>query len=98
MSRQRATQWRQQHGFEDDRGFAYAFESRANATTEEWASVRAGDQQSLFGDVAQAVEQRAPNRHARWWRSSRAEEGPSGEQLEVQVHMADRGRDFTPTM
>ena len=52
MSRQRATQWHQQHGFEDDRGFAYAFESyeeaRANATTEEWASVRAGDQQSLL--------------------------------------------------
>ena len=66
LSRQRAGQWRREHGFEDDRDFAYAFESyeeaRANAGTlvaEDWASVRALDRPSLLGQVSQAVEQPA---------------------------------------
>ena len=50
ISSQRAAQWRHQHGFEDDRDFAYAFgsyeEARATAGTlvaEEWAAIRASD-------------------------------------------------------
>ena len=72
VSRQRAAQWRRQHGFEDDRDFAYAFgsyeEARATAGTlvaEAWAAIRASDQAALLGDLARSVEERTPNRRVR---------------------------------
>ena len=72
VSRQRAAQWRRQHGFEGDRDFAYAFssyeEARATAGTlvaEAWAAIRASDQAALLGDLARSVEERTPNRRVR---------------------------------
>ena len=67
MSRQRAGQWREQHGFLSDADFAYAFRSYEDAmaqagtlVAEEWAVVRSSDTSGLYGAVASALDATEP--------------------------------------
>eukprot|EP00439_Symbiodinium_sp_Y106_P057887 s2353_g8.t1 len=67
MSRQRAGQWREQHGFLSDADFAYAFRSYEDAmaqagtlVAEEWAVVRSSDTSGLDGAMASALDTTEP--------------------------------------
>ncbi|CAE7396468.1 unnamed protein product [Symbiodinium sp. CCMP2592] len=68
MSRQRAGQWREQHGLLSDSDFAFSFQSYEEAmaqagtlVSEEWAAVRATSSSGLYGAVASALESASPD-------------------------------------
>ncbi|CAE7222905.1 unnamed protein product [Symbiodinium sp. CCMP2592] len=68
MSRQRAGQWREQHGLLNDSDFAFTFQSYEEAmaqagtlVAEEWAAVRAASSSGLYGAVTSALESATPS-------------------------------------